>query len=227
MRNIRIIENFQSFQGEGPDVGKKMLFIRFKRCNRSGIKGEKGGCPWCDTQVKMRISSEFDYPIKDIQDLVDEFNTNVTITGGEPTFSLNLSQTADIINNIKCNLFNVETNGFDLLKLINEVNKNKNVKYILSPKLFIEEDYIFYADLVNNIKDNEKVFIKLVYEDRELIIKFLEYLKTINFNTHRLYLMPEGKTKEEILEHSPIVFDACEKYLANFSSREHIIYNFV
>lgn len=227
MRSIRIIESFQSFQGEGPDVGKKMLFIRFKRCNRSGIKGELGGCPWCDTQVKMRISNEFDFPIKEIQDIVDEFNVNICITGGEPTYSLNLSQTIDIINNVKANLFNVETNGFDLVNLIKGVNKNKNVKYIMSPKLFSENDYNFYVNLVNEIKDNEKVYIKVVYEETEFVIKFLDFLKENNFSTYRLYLMPEGKSKEELLNHSPIVFDACEKYSANFSSREHIIYNFI
>ena len=219
MRNIRIIENFMSYQGEGPDSGKKFLFLRFKRCNRN--------CIWCDTQVKLRIQNEFEFPINNIQDLVDEYNTNICITGGEPTFSLNLPQTIDIVNHVKCNLINVETNGFDIVKLIEAVNKNKNIKYILSPKLFTEEDYKFYEELINKVKDNEKVYIKQVYEDSMLVNRFLDYLQSINFDTHRIFLMPEGKSRKELLEHSPIVFDVCEKYKCNFSSREHVIYEFV
>ena len=52
-------------------------------------------------------------------------------------------------------------------------------------------------------------------------------LKLINFDNHRIFLMPEGTTKEEILAHAPIVFDAAEKYKVNFTSRDHIIYNFL
>jgi len=218
-KSIRIIENFHSYQGEGPDAGKKMLFLRFKRCNRN--------CCWCDTQVRLRISNEFEYSIRDIQDSINEYNTNMCITGGEPTFGHNLNYTIDLINTIKCNLVNVETNGCDLVGLIEKVNKNKNVKYILSPKLFTDEDMIFYKDLLVKIKDNESVYIKLVYEERDMIIQFLDYLKETGFDTFRIFLMPEGVDRKTLLAHSPIVFDAAEKYKTNFSSREHIIYGFI
>ncbi len=55
MQNIvRAIEVFITYQGEGPDSGQRMLLVRYKRCNRN--------CPWCDTEVKMRISHEFEIP---------------------------------------------------------------------------------------------------------------------------------------------------------------------
>ena len=50
---VRLIENFCSFQGEGPDVGRTMVILRFKTCNLN--------CPWCDTKVKMRASNEATY----------------------------------------------------------------------------------------------------------------------------------------------------------------------
>ena len=218
-KSIRIIENFHTFQGEGPDAGKKMLFIRYKRCNRN--------CCWCDTQVRLRISNEFETPIRDIQNSITENNTNLGITGGEPTFYHNLTSTIDLINEINCNLVNVETNGYNLIGLIEKVDKNKNVKYILSPKLFTDEDMIFYKDLANKIKDNESVYIKLVYEERTMIIEFLDYLQEIEFDSLRIFLMPEGVDRETLLAHAPKVFDAAEKYKTNFSSREHIIYGFI
>jgi len=216
---VKLVEAFNSFQGEGPDVGKKMMFLRMKLCQRD--------CIWCDTKLKLRISQEFEISISDIQKSIDEWETNLCITGGEPSFSINLDQTINLINNLKCNLFNIETNGFNLIGLIEKVDKNKNVNYSLSPKLFTEKDYIFYTDLVQKIKNNNNVYIKLVYEDRDLINNFLDYLTETNFDSNRIFLMPEGKTKEEILEHAPLVFDMAEKYKTNFSSREHIIYGFV
>ena len=43
----------------------------------------------------------------------------------------------------------------------------------------------------------------------------------------QLWFMPQGTTKEELIENSANTFDLAEKYNANFSSRMHIIYNFL
>ena len=94
------------------------------------------------------------------------------------------------------------------------------------PKNFVtEEPYDFYINLIDKIKDNDKVYIKLVYEGEAQDI-LLNHLQSINFDNNRIWLMPEGKTLEELIKNSPIVFDAAEKYKTNFSSRNHIIYNF-
>lgn len=220
MKKIKIIENFISWQGESVDAGKRMLFLRYKFCNRN--------CNFCDSQVRMRITNEFEISINEIQDLIDKFEINMCITGGEPTIDVNLQSTIDIINKVKCNLFNVETNGFQLEKLIKEVNPKKNITYVLSPKLFTQDDYTFYSDLVDKIKDNDKVIIKLVTEDRPMIHNFLNYLiGGCQFNMNKVWCMPEGKTRDELLSHSPFVLDMAERYKTNFSSREHIIYNFI
>jgi organic radical activating enzyme len=175
----------------------------------------------------MKISSEAEYSINDIQNMVSENNLNVMITGGECTYGNNLIATMTLLNEIEAREFEIETNGFNLLKLIEGVKKsNKNITYVLSPKLFLKEDFIFYTDLIIKIKDNEKVIIKLVTENRKEIIEFLDYLKEIKFDSNRLWLMPEGITKDELIKNSPFVFDMCEKYSANFSSRDHVIYNF-
>lgn len=220
MENVKVIESFVSWQGEGVDIGKRMLILRFKKCNRN--------CIWCDTKLKMRISIEAKLSLENIQEIVDKEKCGIMITGGEPTFDENLNNTINLINKIDCNLFNVETNGYNLLSLIERVNPNKNVHYSLSPKLFTKEDFEFYADLIKKIKHNVTVFLKIVYEeDKPIIITFLNFLQSINFDNQRIFFMPEGKTKDEILNHASIVFDAAERYKVNFSSREHIIYSFI
>lgn len=219
MNKIRIIENFVTWSGEGNTVGQRMLLLRFKKCNRT--------CKFCDTQVKLRISQEFDFSLKEIQKIVDKEMCSLLITGGEPTFSDNLDQTVLLINRVKCNLFNIETNGVGLEELIKRVNKNKNVIYVLSPKLFNQTDVIGYKRLIDQIRTNKKVIIKLVTEDRPEIHQFLDWLVETKFDMMRVWLMPEGTTKDAIINHASFVFDTAEKYKCNFSSREHIIYGFI
>jgi len=216
---VRLIESFLTYQGEGQDVGKYMYLLRYKNCNRK--------CNYCDTQVKMRVSGEYDMDLRDIQKIVSEKNCGIMITGGEPTFGLNLKYTENIINGVDCYLFNVETNGFKLDELISKINPNKNVKYILSPKLFELMDVDFYEDLLSKVKDNEKVFIKLVFEpDNRHIDYFLEN-SIKSFDKHKIFLMPEGATRDELLLHMGPVLDAAEKFGVNITSREHIMYNFI
>jgi organic radical activating enzyme len=231
MRTVRLIEFFNyTWQGEAEDAGKKMLLLRFKHCNRAhGYLVNNGlkACTFCDTIVKMNVIQEAEYSIKDIQAAIEANNLAVMITGGEPSFGINLQSTIDIINLTKSYLYNIETNGCELEKLIGGVNKNKNVKYMLSPKLFTENDYTFYEKLIPKIKDNEKVIIKLVYEHTILVIKFLDFLQKINFDTNRIWLMPEGKTRDELIRNAPDVFNAAEKYKTNFSSRNHVVFEFI
>jgi len=54
---VKLIENFVSWQGEGPDSGKTMIILRFKTCDRN--------CSWCDTTVKMRITAEAPHKLSD------------------------------------------------------------------------------------------------------------------------------------------------------------------
>lgn len=211
--------------------GHRMLLTRFKHCNRAD-KPEEGGmgkkCLFCDTSILMRNTTESEYTLSQLQEVLDsEKLIGMLVTGGEPGHNLNLNQTVLMLNKLNYKISNVETNGCNLSKMISLVNKNKKVYYSFSPKLFDDNDFEFSTNLVEEIKNNEDVYIKLVYTDSELDNKFLDYITNINFSNHRLFLMPEGTTREKLIENSPKVFDACEKYKCNFSSREHIIYNFI
>lgn len=232
---VKLVEFIDfSWQGEGPDTGQKCLILRFKKCNR--IEAKKM-CKWCDTALKLKLFKEAEYKISDIDESIKKSNCMVMITGGEPSFENNLQQTVDIINNTNAHLYNIETNGYKLLNLIDSIDEKKNIKYIYSPKLFDEEDLDKNIKNVDYIKTNNKVHIKMVIEhirDDELIdftknltFRFLSYLESVNFNMSRVWLMPQGKSKDELISNSPITFDLAEKYKTNFSSRNHVIYNFI
>ena len=215
-----LIECGITWQGEGPDSGRRMLLLRFKKCNRN--------CPYCDTQVRMRSSQEFTMPLSDIQNYIDTENVGIMITGGEPLYNLNYVNAMKIVNNIDCMLYNIETNGLRLEEALENFNPkpDNKIKFILSPKLFSDEDLDFYIDLVNKIYSDPRVYIKLVYQDTGYNEAFLDNIVN-KVNKYRIYLMPEGKTREELLKNSSLVFDKAEQYKVNFSSRDHLIYNFI
>ena len=133
-----------------------------------------------------------------------------------------------IVNNIDCMLYNIETNGLRLEEALENFNPkpDNKIKFILSPKLFSDEDLDFYIDLVNKIYSDPRVYIKLVYQDTGYNEAFLDNIVN-KVNKYRIYLMPEGKTREELLKNSSLVFDKAEQYKVNFSSRDHLIYNFI
>jgi len=223
--NFFAVQVLKTWQGEGVDSGKKVLMIRFKKCNRIEFNQP---CPFCDTRILTSNSIESVYSIEQTQEIIKEYNLGLLITGGEPTFEINLDYTNNILKNLEFPFVNIETNGYNLEKLINDnINSDKEIRYIFSPKIFNKNDFEFNKNLILKIKNNKNVFIKLVYLESKFILDCLNFLKEINFNNNRLYLMPEGKTREELLKNSAKVFDMAEKFNCNFSSRDHIIYDFI
>jgi organic radical activating enzyme len=219
-KKVSLIENISTFQGEGPDSGRAMLLLRFKKCNMN--------CEWCDTKVKMRNTMNSDYELDDIQKVLDERQLGVMVTGGEPTFLENYDSTVSLLNDLNYPIANVETNGCDLVELTREVKKEKNVKYIYSPKIFNQSDFNLEAAKCEEVLfGEENVYYKIVidpsYEHYRIFLDFLSKNKV----NDRVYLMAEGVTKEQLVKNSYLVFDLCEEFNFNFSSRTHIMYGFI
>lgn len=221
---VRLIENFVSWQGEGPDSGRTMIILRFKTCNLK--------CPWCDTSVKMRISAEAPYKLEDIQQDIIEKRAGILVTGGEPTVPRHFDECLMLLNHLDYPIANVESNGFQLEELINRTDPSKNIRFIYSPKIFTDEDLVNTKALTKKLLPYDNLFIKVVYDGnrKETIID--EYLGWLSdrldyHSADKVWLMPEGVTRADLIRNSEAVFDACEKYKFNFSSRSHVIFGFV
>jgi 7-carboxy-7-deazaguanine synthase len=218
MKSVRLIENFCSFQGEGVDRGKSMIILRFKYCNRN--------CPWCDTKVKMRISNEANYSLEEIQKIINKRSAGILISGGEPTIDKHFNDTLKLLNQLSYPIANVETNGYDLVRLISLADPKKLINYSYSPKIFNKTDLENEMKITKQLIKYPNVYFKVVYEDRSLVKAYLGFLGGLNVN-QRVYLMIEGITRADLIRNSGAVFDACEEYKFNFSSRDHIIYGFI
>ena len=222
MKTVKVIESIITWQGEGIDVGKRMLLLRFKHCNLN--------CSWCDTKVKMRVLQEATYPIEQLQKIINEEKCGLMITGGEPTFDPHFHETVTLLSDLNYPFANVESNGYNLLELVKGNHGSENISYIYSPKILKDDDYEKVLQTTVDIMKYPNVYIKYVIgkDDNENILT-LEYLKLLNnleYN-NRVYLMPKGENEEQLKQSAPTVFDLAEEFKFNFSTRSHIIYNFV
>jgi len=94
-----LVEIFESLQGEGRNMGRPCVFVRFAGCNLA--------CPWCDTDVVTRFSLSLDDLIREIAGYAAK---SVILTGGEPTIQRGVSELVAALK-AKDYWIAVETNG--------------------------------------------------------------------------------------------------------------------
>lgn len=146
---MKVVEIFDSFQGEGIYTGEPATFLRLGGCNLN--------CDFCDTEFD-------DYKEIDVE-LVKECLLNhiknhknklLVITGGEPL--LHYDEIKELVDLLHYQIFNeglkiqIETNGFIRRIPI------RNTTYVISPKRDIDNVFKFY-------KDYDEAYFKFVIED--------------------------------------------------------------
>ena len=224
---IKLIECMRTFQGEGPDSGRAMILARFKTCNNN--------CFFCDTAVQMRIAQEGQFTIPQIQGYLDDYRCGLLITGGEPTFSYHYLDTISLLSNLKYSIANVETNGYNLLKILDsKLFLNRPVKFIYSPKIFDEDTEHNAINLTEAILGHPQVYIKIPFMQTHPVLQYCEWLSDKISMTNgygelddKVWLMPIGSKAEDQKMNSSAVMDACENFKFNFTGRIHTMYEFI
>lgn len=139
----RIVEIFETLQGEGYNTGMPSVFIRFGKCNLA--------CHWCDTNY-----NQFGFmSLSEIMNQVHQYSArNIIITGGEPTIQPHIEV---LLNQLKSEgyFIAIETNG------LKEVPAQ--IDYVAtSPKRLYAEAYekrcLKRADEVRIVVDCDDVF---------------------------------------------------------------------
>ncbi len=197
---MKVIEIFQSIDGEGPRMGLIANFIRLSGCNLR--------CSYCDTTYALDSNNGADMTIPMILEKLDQKIKNVTLTGGEPLY--NKEEVCDLIEVLFKEGYNVsiETNGS--IDLTNYINRFNLVCYIVDykcPGSGMEENmFVQNFNILRNtdvvkfvVKDNydlEKVkilskkikaqiFVSPVFGEIDLT-EIVDFLKDNHLNNVRL-----------------------------------------
>lgn len=107
MKKYRIVEMFESVQGEGALTGLPVVFVRFFGCNLS--------CPWCDEPKHLEKGLVTEMSLNEVIDKIKAVKSpkvrDVIITGGEPS----LQDLSELIKALQDEDFRVaaETNGYN------------------------------------------------------------------------------------------------------------------
>ena len=136
-----LVEIFESLQGEGRNMGRPCVFVRFAGCNLR--------CPWCDTDIRPRFTLELDELVSEIKGFRAK---SVVLTGGEPTIVKGMPELVAALKR-EGYWIAVETNG------TNDADWLAFVDYVAcSPKAeFPESLRLKSADEVRVVASSESV----------------------------------------------------------------------
>lgn len=124
--SFKVVEIFESINGEGMRAGELAVFVRMKGCNLS--------CNYCDTMWANKPDCEFEEMTADqIVDRVKKSGIkNVTLTGGEPLLQKDADKLLEAFSSEKDIRVEIETNGSIDLK---PFPKFENVSFTMDYKL--------------------------------------------------------------------------------------------
>ncbi|MFT3752261.1 MAG: 7-carboxy-7-deazaguanine synthase QueE [Paludibacter sp.] len=93
---LKVVEIFNSIQGEGANVGRSATFIRLSNCNKN--------CSFCDTDWNNGTEMTVDEVLAEVRKYPSDM---IIWTGGEPTLQL----TDEVLSCFKHYYQAIETNG--------------------------------------------------------------------------------------------------------------------
>ena len=224
---MKIVEVFNSIQGEGNTQGKNSLFIRFPQCNLK--------CILCDSLYALDKSQIIDIPDEEIFEKIEKVN-NVVFTGGEPLLPSNLFEIKKVLKHFKYEdkTFEIDTNG--TIKLDNQsfgifydLILNNQIQFNISPKVNFAQE----KQTKSNNLYLEPILIEQLLMSRSYIVKYLfkdeNDLKFVKEQQHKYHILPEfiylqpiGTDTQTIKETILKYFDKIIDNGWNISMRSHI-----
>ena len=137
--SFKVVEIFESINGEGMRAGELAVFVRMKGCNLS--------CNYCDTMWANEADCEFEEMTADriVERVKKSGIKNVTLTGGEPLLQKDADKLIKLFSDEKDIRVEIETNGSVNLS---PFLKYENTSFTMDYKL-PESDMEKYMDLEN------------------------------------------------------------------------------
>ncbi len=186
---MKVVEVYESIQGEGPHVGQPTTFVRFGGCNLRCPGWGQGELPdgtevlGCDTIFAVYPEWRHTWKKMDVVDIAGPINTtNVTLTGGEP-FIQRTSELEDLHSLLfeEGHTIDIFTNGS---RPFPEWVTRKGVTLIVDYKLPGSGEYGAYRQLNTARLNLHKDAIKFVCKDTHDFMVALEDIELHRFDLY-------------------------------------------
>ena len=176
---MKVVEIFESIDGEGIFAGFPATFIRLYGCNLR--------CSYCDSEYSFSGNNYTEMAIEDIVQKAQQYNhKHITLTGGEPLIHKDVEKLIRALagRNFKVN---IETNGaVDISSYL----KKRNVLFTLDYKCPSSgmEDKMLAGNFLNVRKCD---VVKLVVENSDDLNTAEKIIKEYNLNENcNVFLSP-------------------------------------
>lgn len=218
---MKVNEIFYSLQGEGFLAGAPAVFIRLAGCPLR--------CKWCDTKYAWDENAGSDYSIDDVLQAIKQYDCkHIVITGGEPMVN---SELPELVERLKIDdrHLTIETAGIafvpdmrcDLMSISPKLSNSMPDESELAE---VHKSSSLDINVLNELIDNYVYQLKFVVDsqgDMKEIENTLDRIK--NVDLEKVMLMPQAKTKDELLAKSPMVADLCRRTGFAFGQRLQIM----
>ena len=208
----RVAEVFHSIQGEGATAGAPAVFVRLQGCSV--------GCRWCDTKYSWDPEGGRAADLPRILDEVAAYRCGrVIVTGGEPLESPLFAPLLAALGE-RGLAIEVETSGvLPPPAGLPQVQWNVSVKLAGSG---VAEARRINATAIAAFLDRGAWWKFVIAEPGDLA-EVLELAERFALPRERILLQPEALRREELIERSPWIVDACKTHGFRFSPRLHVM----
>ncbi|MEW4448666.1 7-carboxy-7-deazaguanine synthase QueE [Qipengyuania sp. JC766] len=222
-------EIFASIQGEGPSIGRPVVFVRLSRCNLS--------CVWCDTAYTWHFEGDerphsagltFDRKRNQVklspedvaQRVRDLGHPHIVLTGGEPMLQANAL--ADMLDLLPDHTVEVETNGSVTPSPRLDVRIDQ---FNVSPKLAHSgnpADLALVPERLDAFATDGRAFFKFVIAEPADLDEVLALRDRYRFRPGHVFLMPEGTDSATLRRRMEWLAPLCLEHGFRLSDRMHI-----
>lgn len=193
---MKVVEIFNSIDGEGKRTGELTTFIRLWGCNLR--------CRYCDTKYSYEDEkSEMQYKEMSITEIINEckkYSTkNITVTGGEPLIHLDIKYLLRALSELNYNV-NVETNGSISIKPYFDdnglpLNEYRNVWFTVDYKTsssrvkgkMLDDNFNMVA---NNFRNVVYKFVVGTKKDLEEALEVIKSITRVHNDSNLIYISP-------------------------------------
>jgi 7-carboxy-7-deazaguanine synthase len=215
---VRVVVNeiFHSLQGEGLLAGTPSVFIRLAGCPVQ--------CKWCDTKYAWDANEGEELPIPEIVNRIVHWPCRyVVITGGEPMVNPELPALVKALKERNKHI-TIETAGIKFIAGLACDLMSVSPKLSNSMQSGGASPALQYLSSLKQLVRRYPYQLKFVVDSPDDLPEIQQTLKQIGgVSAEKVMLMPQAKTRDELIAKSPMVAQMCKETGYCFCQRLHIL----